>query len=97
MDAQRISHVQETSHLNATSKSQASNKQDPFSLLSTNVGKEMPISRIVVAVPNAASAADAVAEEDRTTLAPGRRLRVVSVLHLVTMCLIMDTGQPRIR
>jgi hypothetical protein len=24
-----------------------------FSLLSTNVGKEMPISRIVVAVPNA--------------------------------------------
>jgi hypothetical protein len=25
----------------------------PFSLLSTNVGKEMPISRIVVAVPNA--------------------------------------------
>jgi carbonic anhydrase/acetyltransferase-like protein (isoleucine patch superfamily) len=31
------SHVQETSHLNATSKSQASNKQDPFSLLSTNL------------------------------------------------------------
>jgi hypothetical protein len=25
----------------------------PFSLLSTNVGKEMPISRIVVGVPNA--------------------------------------------
>jgi hypothetical protein len=24
-----------------------------FSLLSTNVGKEMPISRIVIAVPNA--------------------------------------------
>jgi hypothetical protein len=32
-DAWRISHVLETSHLNATSKSQASNKQDPFSLL----------------------------------------------------------------
>jgi hypothetical protein len=30
--------VRETSHLNATSKSQASNKQDPFSLLSTNLG-----------------------------------------------------------
>jgi hypothetical protein len=79
---------------------QASHKQATNKILShfyTNVGKEMPISRIVVAVPNAASAADAVAEEDRTTLAPGRRLRVVSVLHLVTMCLIMDTGQPRIR
>jgi hypothetical protein len=31
------SHVREMSHLNATSKSQASNKQDPFSLLSTNL------------------------------------------------------------
>jgi hypothetical protein len=41
--------------------------------------------------------ADAVAEEDRTTLAPGQLLRVVSVLHLVTMCSIMDTGQQRIR
>jgi hypothetical protein len=40
---------------------------------------------------------DVVAEEDRTTLAPGWRLRVVSVLHLVTMCLIMDTGQLPIR
>jgi hypothetical protein len=85
------------SHLNATSKSQASNKQDPFSLLSTNVGKEMPISRIVIAVPNAASTVDAVTEKDRTILVPGWWLRVVSVLHLVTMCLIMDTGQPRIR
>jgi hypothetical protein len=37
MDARRISHVRETSHLNATSKSQASNRQDPFSLLSTNL------------------------------------------------------------
>jgi hypothetical protein len=52
---------------------------------------------VAVAVDAAASAADAVAEEDRTTLAPGQRLRVVSVLHLVTMCLIKDTGQPRIR
>jgi hypothetical protein len=40
----------------------------------------------------AASAADEVAEEDRTTPAPGWWLRVVSVLHLVTMCLIMDTA-----
>jgi hypothetical protein len=40
MDAQRISHVRETSHLNATSKSQASNKQDPFSLLSTNLVRQ---------------------------------------------------------
>jgi hypothetical protein len=38
--AQRISHVRETSHLNATSKSQASNKQDPFSLLSTNLVRQ---------------------------------------------------------
>jgi hypothetical protein len=52
---------------------------------------------VAVTVYAAASMADAVAEEDRTTLVPGRRLRVVSVLHLVTMCLIMDTGQPRIR
>jgi hypothetical protein len=52
---------------------------------------------VAVAVDAAVSAADAVAEEDRTTLAPGWRLRVVSVLHLVTMCLIMDTGQLRIR
>jgi hypothetical protein len=40
MDAQRISHVWEMSHLNATSKSQASNKQDPFSLLSTNLVRQ---------------------------------------------------------
>jgi hypothetical protein len=39
-DAQRISHVRETSHQNATSKSQASNKQDPFSLLSTNLVRQ---------------------------------------------------------
>jgi hypothetical protein len=39
-DAQRISHVRETSHLNATSKSKASNKQDPFSLLSTNLVRQ---------------------------------------------------------
>jgi hypothetical protein len=39
-DAQRISHVRETSHLNATSKSQASNKQDPLSLLSTNLVRQ---------------------------------------------------------
>jgi hypothetical protein len=45
----------------------------------------------------AASAADVVAEEDRTTLASGWQLRVVSVLHSVTMCLIMDTGQQQIR
>jgi hypothetical protein len=48
-------------------------------------------------VDAAASAADAVAEEDRITLVPGRLLRVVAVLHLVTMCSIMDTGQLRIR
>jgi hypothetical protein len=48
-------------------------------------------------VDAAASAADAVAEEDRTTLAPGWQLRVVSVLHLVTMCLVVDTGQLQIR
>jgi hypothetical protein len=34
------SHVRETSHLNATSKSQASNKKDPFSLLSTNLVRQ---------------------------------------------------------
>jgi hypothetical protein len=39
-DAQRISYIRETSHLNATSKSQASNKQDPFSLLSTNLVRQ---------------------------------------------------------
>jgi hypothetical protein len=39
-DAQRISHVRETSHRNATSKSQASNKQEPFSLLSTNLVRQ---------------------------------------------------------
>jgi hypothetical protein len=52
---------------------------------------------VAVTVDAAASAADVVTEEDRTTLAPGWQLRVVSVLHLVTRCLIMDTGQPRIR
>jgi hypothetical protein len=52
---------------------------------------------VAVTEDAAVSAADAVAEEDRTTLAPGRQLRVVSVLHLVTMCLIMDTGQPQIK
>ncbi len=39
-DAQRITHIRETSHLNATSKSQARNKQDPFSLLSTNLVRQ---------------------------------------------------------
>jgi hypothetical protein len=39
-DAQRISHIQEMPHLNATSKSQACNKQDPFSLLSTNLVRQ---------------------------------------------------------
>jgi hypothetical protein len=39
-DAQRISHVRERSRLHATSKSQASNKQDPFSLLSTNLVRQ---------------------------------------------------------
>jgi hypothetical protein len=52
---------------------------------------------VAVAVDAAVSVADAVAEEDRTMLVPGWQLRVVSVLHLVTMYLIMDTGQPRIR
>jgi hypothetical protein len=52
---------------------------------------------VAVTVDAAASAADVVAEEDRTALAPGRRLKVVSVLHLVTRCLIMDIGLPRIR
>jgi hypothetical protein len=53
---------------------------------------------VAVTVDVAVSAVDAVVEEeDRTTMAPGRRLRVVSVLHLVTMCLIMDTGQQQIR
>ncbi len=52
---------------------------------------------MAVTADAAVSAADVVAEEDRTTLALGQWLRVVSVLHLVTMCLIMDTGQPRIR
>jgi hypothetical protein len=40
---------------------------------------------------------DMVVEDDRTTLAPGWWQRVVSVLHLVTMCLIMDTGRLHIR
>jgi hypothetical protein len=52
---------------------------------------------VAVTVDAAVSVADMVVEEDRTTLAPGWWLRVVSVLHLVTMCLIMDTGQPQIR
>ncbi len=44
-----------------------------------------------------ASAVDAAAEEDRTTLAPGWWLRVVSVLHSVTMCSTMGTEQLQIR
>jgi hypothetical protein len=44
------------------------------------------------------SMVNAVAEEDRTTLASGwQQGRVVSVLHLATMCLTMDTGQLQIR
>jgi hypothetical protein len=39
-DAQRISHVWETSHQNATSKSQPNNKQDSLSLLSTNLVRQ---------------------------------------------------------
>jgi hypothetical protein len=39
-DARRISHVRETSHLNATGKSLASNKQDSLSLLSTNLVRQ---------------------------------------------------------
>jgi hypothetical protein len=35
------------------------------------------------------STVDAVTEEDRITLAPGWQQTVVSVLHLVTMCLTM--------
>jgi hypothetical protein len=35
--------------------------------------------------------------QDRTTLVAGQCQRVVSVLHLVTMCLTMDTGQLQIR
>jgi hypothetical protein len=68
-----------------------------------NVGNTHPYSsrwpeeeEVAVAVDTVECMADMVVEEDRTTLAPGRWLRVVSVLHLVTMCLIMDTGQPRI-
>jgi hypothetical protein len=38
--SRRISHIWETSHLNATSKSQASNKQDSLSLLSTNLVRQ---------------------------------------------------------
>jgi hypothetical protein len=52
---------------------------------------------VAVTVDGEASVVDAVEEEDRTTLAPGWQLRVVYVLHLVTMCLIMDTGQLQIR
>jgi hypothetical protein len=44
-----------------------------------------------------AVAVDLVAEENRTTLAPGWQLNEVSVLHLVSMCLIMDIGQLQIR
>ena len=44
-----------------------------------------------------ASAVDAVAEEDRTTLAPGRQLRVVSVQHSEATCSIMDTEQLQTR
>jgi hypothetical protein len=69
-----------------------------------NVGNEHPYSsrgpeeeEVAVVVDAAANAADAVAQEDRTTLARGQQLRVVSGLHLVTMCLIMDTGQQQIR
>jgi hypothetical protein len=40
MDAQRISHIWETSHQNATSKSQPNNKQDSLSLLSTNLVRQ---------------------------------------------------------
>jgi hypothetical protein len=40
MDAQRISHVRETSHQNATSKSQPNNKQDSLPLLSTNLVRQ---------------------------------------------------------
>ena len=52
---------------------------------------------MAVTVDAAASAVSMVAEEDRTTLAPGWWLKVVSVLHLVTMCLVVDTGQLQIR
>jgi hypothetical protein len=40
MDDQRISHVWETSHQNATSKSHPNNKQDCLSLLSTNLVRQ---------------------------------------------------------
>jgi hypothetical protein len=52
---------------------------------------------VAVAVDELASMVDMVTEEDRTTLPPVWWLRVVSVLHLATMCLTMDTGQLQIR
>jgi hypothetical protein len=39
-DAQRISHVREMSHQNATSKSQPDNQQDSISLLSSNLVRQ---------------------------------------------------------
>jgi hypothetical protein len=39
------------------------------------------------------STVDVAMEEDRTTLVPGWWLRVVSMLHSVTMCLTMDTWE----
>jgi hypothetical protein len=38
--SKNLTRTRKTSHLNATSKSQASNKQDPFSLLSTNLVRQ---------------------------------------------------------
>jgi hypothetical protein len=52
---------------------------------------------VAVAADTVASMVDTVAQEDRTTLVPGQQQRVVSVVHLVTMCLTMDTGQLQIR
>jgi hypothetical protein len=52
---------------------------------------------VSVTVDMAASMVDVVVEEDRTTLALGRQLRVVSVLHWVTMCLTVDTERLQIR
>jgi hypothetical protein len=48
---------------------------------------------VTVMVDLVVSAVDAVTEEDRTTLALRWCKRVVSVLHLVTLCLTMDTGR----
>jgi hypothetical protein len=82
----RQTHPEKTNHNVGNAHSSYSHASPLLEEKEVQVTLDVPVSMV-----------DAATEEDRTTLAPGWWLRVVSMLHSVTMCSTMDTGQLRIR